>query len=204
VFELKRQLTLCALLLVVAPILACAGAAEDSEEAAAAEPGSEIVARIGDWSITLDELDDKARAANMKAYQAIYDTRSQVLEQIINERLVQDEAAARGVDQDELFRVEITEKLQPVTDEQIQEFYDQNKGRMGDATLDQMRGQIEAFLTRQQAVVAQQEFVNGLRENVDVKILLDPPRTEIVVAANEISRGPDSAKVTMIYYSDFQ
>jgi hypothetical protein len=204
VFDTKRRVTLCALLLVVAPILACAGAADNSEKAEAEGPGSEIVARIGDWSVTLAELDEKTKAANMKAYQALYEARSQVLEQMVSERLVEDEAAARGIDRDELFRVEITEKLQPVTDEQIQEFYEQNKARMGEATFDQVSGQIQGFLTRQQAIVAQQEFVNGLREKADVKIQLEPPRVEIVVAANEITRGPDTAKVTMVFYSDFQ
>lgn len=203
-FEIKRRLILCALLLLMVPILACAGASENSAKEKAEGPGSEVVARIGDWTITLDELDEKARAANMKAFQALYDARSQMLEQMINERLVEDEAAARGIDRDELFRVEITEKIQPVTDEQVQEFYEQNKSRMGEATFDQMRGQIQAFLTRQQAVVAQQDFVNGLRDKADVKIELEPPRVEIVVAANEIARGPDTAKVTMVFYSDYQ
>ena len=200
-FEIKQKATLCALLLVLAPVVACAGA---SEKPAAEEPTSEVVAQVGEWSLTLDELDEKARAANMKPYQELYNARQQVLNQLIDQQLIQSEAAARGIDEDELFRVEVTGNLQPVTDEEIQGFYDQNKARMGEQTFDQVRGQIQAFLTRQKALVAQQNFVKDLREKSGVTISLDPPRIEVVVAANELTRGPDTAKVTIVEYSDFQ
>jgi protein-disulfide isomerase len=201
VFQIKRQLTLCALLLVLAPVVACAGAAEKPE---AEEPTAEVAARVGEWSITLEELDEKAKAINMKPYQELYNARRLVLNQLIDEQLVQNEATARGIEQEELFRVEVTEKLQPVTDEEIQAFYDQNKARMGEQAFDQMRGQIQAFLTRQQAAVAQGAFLEQLRGKAGITINLDPPRTEIVVAANELIRGPDTAKVTIVEYSDFQ
>lgn len=201
-FEIKQKVTLCALLLVLAPVVACAGA---SEKPAAAEPTSEVVAQVGEWSITLDELDEKARAANMKPYQELYNARQQVLNQLIDQELIKTEAAARGVDEDELFNVEVTGNLQPVTDEEIQAFYEQNKARMGEQqTFDQVRGQIQAFLTRQKALVAQQNFIKDLREKSGITISLDPPRIEVVVAANELTRGPDTAKVTIVEYSDFQ
>ena len=200
-FEIKRKLTLCALLLVLVPVVACADA---SEKPAAVEPTSEVVAQVGDWSITLDELDQKARALNMKPYQELYNARLQVLNQLVDEQLIKNEATARGIDKDELFRVEVTDNLQPVTDEEIQAFYEQNKARMGEQTFDQMRGQMQAFLTRQQALVAQKAFIDGLKENAGITISLDPPRIEIVVAANELTRGPDTAKVTIVEYSDFQ
>jgi hypothetical protein len=201
VFEIKQKAKLCALLLVLAPVVACAGA---SEKPAAEEPTSEVVAQVGEWSITLAELDEKARAANMKPYQELYNARQQVLNQLVDQQLIQSEAAARGIDEDELFRVEVTGNLQAVTDEEIQAFYDQNKARMGEQTLDQVRGQIQGFLTRQKALVAQQNFVKDLREKSGVTISLDPPRIEVVVAANELTRGPDTAKVTIVEYSDFQ
>ena len=71
-------------------------------------------------------------------------------------------------------------------------------------TFDQVRGQIQAFLTRQKALVAQQNFIKDLREKSGITISLDPPRIEVVVAANELTRGPDTAKVTIVEYSDFQ
>jgi hypothetical protein len=201
VFEIKQKVTLCALLLVLAPVVACAGA---SEKPATAEPTSEVVAQVGEWSITLDELDEKARAANMKPYQELYNARQQVLNQLIDQQLIKTEAAARGVGEDELFNLEVTGNLQPVTDEEIQAFYEQNKARMGEQTFDQRRGQIQAFLTRQKALVAQQNFIKDLREKSGITISLDPPRIEVVVAANELTRGPDTAKVTIVEYSDFQ
>jgi hypothetical protein len=198
---MKQPTILCALLLVLAPIMACAGAAE---KPAAEATNSDTVASLGDWSITLEELDAKAKAANMKAYQGLYDTRLQVLNQLIDEQLVKDEAAARGVDEEELFRVEVTEKLEPVTDEEVTAFYEQNKARMGERSLDEMSNQIKVFLTRQKALVARKEFLDGLRDSADFQIALDPPRVDVTVADNELVRGPDTAKVTIVEYSDFQ
>jgi hypothetical protein len=71
-------------------------------------------------------------------------------------------------------------------------------------TLDELRDQIRAFLSRQQSALAQQQFTNELREKVAIQIDIEPPRIEVVVAQNERQKGPDTAKVTIVEYSDFQ
>jgi len=183
-------------------LVACAPSA--SEEAAKPEPKTGVAATFGDKTITLEELDSKAQATNMKAYQALYDTRRQVLQQMIDEQVVEAEAAARGVSVEEMVRVEVEKRAPAATDAEIEAFYTQQQARMEGKTLDQVREQIRVYLTRQKSVMAQQQFIKELRDKVAVQVNIEPPRVDVVVAANERQKGPDTAKVTIVEYSDFQ
>lgn len=200
--DMKRLFSGCALL----GLLVLAGCAPSSseEQAAKAAPKPGVAATIGDQTITLEELDSRAQVLNMKAYQQLYDTRRQVLQQMVDQRVIEAEAKARGVSVEELVRVEVDKRAKAVTDADIQTFYTQNQARMQGKTLDELRDQIRAFLSRQQSALAQQQFTNELREKVAIQIDIEPPRIEVVVAQNERQKGPDTAKVTIVEYSDFQ
>jgi len=181
--------------------IACASAAKDT-------PGSktegDVVARIGDRSITLEELDAKAMLATIQPYQALYDARRGVLEEMIAEQLYEQEAAARKIEVRELVAVEITEKTKPVTDADVEAFYNQNRGRMRGQSLEQLSGQIKEYLTRINAAEAEKAFVDQLKQKANVKIALDPPRMIVTVAENSRSMGPDDAAVTIVEFADFQ
>lgn len=200
-FDNQRRLKWCVLLGVVL-LAACAPSA--SEEPAEESPQAGVAAKVGDRTITIEQLDERARTTNMTTYQALYDARRRVLDQLIDDQLLENEAAAQGVTVEQLVRGELEKRVQPVTDANIEAFYNQQKTRMEGKTLEQVREQIRAFLTRAQAQTAQQQFYKELREKVAVQVSLDPPRAEIVVTANERVKGPDTAKVTIVEYSDFQ
>ena len=200
-FDIQKSLKWCVLMGAMA-LVACAPS--QSEEPAESKSSSGVAATIGDRTITLDELDAKAQATNMKAYQALYDARRQALEALINEQVIEEKAAALGVTPEEFVKTEIDKRLQPVSDAAIEAFYEQQKARLQGQTLDQVREQIRQFLVGQQAGSAQQSLYKELRQDVAVQVNIDPPRAEIVVTANERIKGPDTAKVTIVEYSDFQ
>jgi hypothetical protein len=175
--------------------------AESAEESTSS---SNVAAKVGDRIITMDEVDNAARQANMKAFQALYDARRQALDQMISETLLESEASSRGLTVQELIQQEVTDKVQPVTDAEVQAFYDQNKGRVGGQTMEQVGPQIRQYLERQKQTTAMQGMLDGLTQAGAVTVNLEPPRVDIVVAANEMSVGPPDAKITIVEYSDFQ
>jgi hypothetical protein len=181
--------------------IACIGAAQDKPST---KSDGEVVARIGDQLITLEELDEKAVSVSLQPYQALYDARRGVLENMIAERLFEKEAKARGIEVRELVAAEITQKTTPVTDAEIEAFYNQNRGRMRGQTLEQMSGQIRNYLTQQSTAVAQKAFVDQLKKKMSVTISLDAPRRTVVVAENERTMGPANAAVTIVEFADFQ
>ncbi len=200
-FDIQKRMKLLVLAGALS-LVTCAPSA--SEEPADPESGPGVAATIGDRTITLEQLDAKAQSQDMKAYQALYDARRRALEQMINEQVIEQKATAAGVTPEEFVRTELEKRSQPVSDAAIEAFYEQQKARLQGQTLDQARPQIQQFLARQQAAATAQDLYKELRENVAVQVHIEPPRAEIVVAANERTKGPDTAKITIVEYSDFQ
>lgn len=163
-----------------------------------------VAASIGEREITLAEVDEKALQANMSVYQELYNARRQALEEIVADALIEQEASRRGVTTDDLLSQEVTSKVAPVTEEDVQAFFDGNRARLGGRTLDQIGSQIRQYLGAQQANVARDSFLSELKTKAGVAIHLDPPRVPVQVASNEPVKGPADAPVTIVEYSDFQ
>ena len=163
-----------------------------------------VVATVGERTITLADVDDKLRQTNMNVFQELYNARRGVLGELVAEMLLAAEAEKRGVSVDELVEEEISARVEPVTDEEVQAFYDQNRARLGGQTLEQIGGQIRDFMVARNEQAARQSFIDGLRGDSEVVIALDPPRVPIEVASNERIKGSEDAAVTIVEYSDFQ
>ena len=197
-------IALAALTVGLLSVASCSNASSDAKGSSAGS-GGPVVLRVGDKTFTLEELDAKAMKYNLKPYQDLYEHRRQAIEQIVNDMLIDQEAAKRGISREDLMRTEVTEKASTIPDADVAAFYEQNKAQMGGRELDDdLRVQIRDFLTKQRRAFAQQAFVKGLREGVKVDVSLDAPRVEIVVAATEPAKGPANAPVTIVEYSDFQ
>ncbi len=186
-------------------VLACSDRPPSaSAEQTRSDSSENVVAQVDGESITLEQVDEKALTANMTAYQELYNARRQALEKLVADVLLNQEAAARGVTKDELLVQEITSKVKPVTDADVEDFFNINKARVGGQPLERIGPQIRQLLEAQQTNTVRQAFLEELRENSDVDISLDPPRMPITVASNEPTKGPPDADVTIVEYSDFQ
>jgi hypothetical protein len=189
---------------ILGVFVAAAGGAEPQGKPAAAEAKPDVAAYVGNEVITLQELDAKALKTNMKLAQSLYDARRAALDQIVLERLLGPDAKAKGTTVDQVIRDRITEKATPVTDADVQAYYDSNKARMGTRTLEQVSAQIRAQLTSQRESEAKTNLLTELKEKAGVKVVLAPPRVDMVVASNDPFKGSANAKVTIVEYSDFQ
>jgi len=163
-----------------------------------------VVARVGDREITMAELDQKVLATNVQIFQELYNARSAALAELVAEVLLAREAEKRGITVDELIEQEITSDVTPVTDEDIDAFYEQNRVGLRGQTRDQVGPQIREFLESQDEGIVRQSYIDGLRDEAGVHVALSPPRVPVTVASNERIRGSGDAEVTIIEYSDFQ
>lgn len=171
-------------------------------EAPKAEPG--VAATIGGKPVTIQELDAKALKTDMKLAQSLYDARRAALDQVLMERLLGEDAAAQKITVDELILKRVAEKATPVTDADVEAFFKANSARMGGKTLEQVSPQIRNQLTTQKQNEARSSILTQLKEKADVKISLDPPRADVIIAANDPVKGPKDAKVTIVEFSEFQ
>lgn len=176
--------------------------------AAAQQRDDDVVARIGDAAVTFAELEDAWRrndaSSRLRMLQELYDTRRRALDVVVGERLVEREAAARGLTRDELLEAELPERTIDVTDAEIDRIYEANQDRFPGRTLEQMRPEIRAALDRQRPMQALHAYMNELRARAgDVSVLLEPPRHGVEALAEDPARGPDAAPVELIEFSDF-
>ena len=198
----RRYLCMLAALNLLVLALACTEAPTTKAEGPSAAP--EIVAVVAGTPITMQEVDQKFLANDMKLAQQLYDARRQALDQIIVERLLAKEAAAQNLTIDQLIQQEVTKSVPEVSDADVEKFYNQNKGRMGSRTLEQMSPQIRQYLQNQSRADATGTFYQQLKEKAGVKISLEPPRITVAVAMTDPRLGPPEAKITIVEFSDFQ
>jgi protein-disulfide isomerase len=142
-----------------------------------------------------------AQASEDRDPMKLYELRSKALDDMVNERLLEKEAAPLGISPEELVRRE-TEKRVAVGDEELLAFYEQNKERMGEVSFEEMKPRIQRHLQQQRGMIAAREYLRELRSNATFEIHLDAPRIE--VAARGPSLGPDDAPVTIIEFSDYR
>jgi protein-disulfide isomerase len=166
-----------------------------------AESPPELAAEIDGQPITVAELDQRIKEELFKSRTAspakLYELRSDVLEQMIRERLLETEGKRRGVPPEAVVELEIKE-MGPVADEEVVAFYRQNFEKQGEVELDEVRPQIQRYLESRRAA----DVPRRLRERAQVAVHLTPPRFD--VAADGPSKGPADAKITIVEFSDFQ
>ena len=182
--------------------LACQQPGEP-EQAGGVEESVEVAARVGGVAIGVDEVDEFIKEqlfvehTRNRSPANLFEARKDALEDLVQERILEDEAETRGVSVAELIEQE-AEAQGPVTDEEIATFYEENKHRVGDRSLEELSEGIERYLEGQR----KQKGVEKLVAAVDFELLLEPPRFE--VAASGPSLGPENAPVTIVEFSDFQ
>ncbi len=160
------------------------------------------VAKIDGQSITRSELEDWAAPQLSEVDKRRHQILETSLGQMIETRLTELEASRRGVSVDELLTAEVTAKISPVTDAEVDTFYDENKARMRqtkEAVADQIRG----YLTQQRSEPVRRELMTGLRDRYGVEIHLEPIRVELA-ELDSPAKGPATAPVTLVEFSDFQ
>jgi len=163
-----------------------------------------VAARVGDKVITVQEVDAEFLSTNMKLAQQMYDARLKALEQLVLERAFSAEAASKNMSVDALIKQKLAAKAKPVTDADVQNYYDKNKQRMRGKTFEQVSRQIRSYLVSQGTTNARSVVMAQVKKDANVKIMLEVPRAEVQVAANDPYTGAVGAKVTIVEFSDFQ
>jgi protein-disulfide isomerase len=163
-----------------------------------------VVAEIGDVRITLAEVDRKAAGQLERIRSEEYDIRRQALDDLVAEKLIEREAAARGVTKDALVKAEIEDKVKPPTRDEIQEFYLRRGGPGSGYTVDHLAPQIERSLKDQARSRNRKTLLAQLHGKAQVRITMREPRAEVTIPPEAPTLGPAGAKVTVVEFLDYE
>lgn len=173
-----------------------------SPAAAGNEPVASPVAIVAGRPIPASALEEAIQGPLQDLRAREYQLRSQALEALVAQALLEREAAARGIAPAALEKTEILDKA-VVTEAQARSFYEANQARFGNASAQDAIKQIRTGLGQQREKERRLAFARELRGKYDVKILLEPLRTPVEVGDAPI-RGNPKAPVTVVEFSDFQ
>lgn len=168
-------------------------------DALAPVEGDPVVGVYDDKEIKMSELDAKVMPFIVKAMMDIDQARNRTLEQMIMEDIIEQEATAAGMEQEEYIKSQIESRITPVTDEEAREFFDANPPRGGKADFETYKPRVVSRLERQKAQMA---FIDEIKTIHGVDIKLDPLRMDVSVD-DDPAKGPDDAAVTIVEFADY-
>src|SRR6185503_12745965 len=134
----------------------------------------------------------------------IFSARQQQLDALIDQKLLEDAAAKRGMTIAAMVQAEITGRVSSPTAEEVAKFYEDNKASLT-GEFKTLEEQIKNYLSAQRLKARQQEFLKSLRAAAKVNVLLTPPpiyRATVTMAGAPV-RGAIDAPVTIVEFSDF-
>jgi protein-disulfide isomerase len=178
--------------------------APSAPAADAGKGGGAAIATVNGQPITMADLEAKHAGALTKARQEMYDAQRNALEEMILEQLLEAEATKRSMSKDDLLKAEVEAKVGPPDPAEVQKMYDENKARIGPATLEEVRPRIEEFLRNKGMSERMRAFAGELKKAAGVKIALEIPRVKVEVPATAARFGSPTAPVQIIEFSDFQ
>ncbi|MGH7233547.1 MAG: thioredoxin domain-containing protein [Nitrospiraceae bacterium] len=168
-----------------------------------AEAG-EALADVNDVAISNGEVEKALGAPLAKLQEQMYAMKRRMLETLINERLLANEAAKRGMSATALLDAEVTAKVGLVTEQEIDTIYHTHTTMLqGDEAT--VRQQIRAQLQLQKLAAQQEAFLKTLRSQAVVKVHLQPPPVfRATINADEAPfKGSATAPVTIVKFEDF-
>jgi hypothetical protein len=194
---------------LIATAVACADAETASDGQATPQSSSSlsqnqdaVVAEVAGKKITLKDVDERWQATDpgerARVTQLLYQNQRNVLDQMIGEALIEQAAKTAGLPAEKYVEQESAKLLQPVTDADIQEFYDINKDRAQGRTVDQLKGPIRDFLVGNRRAQAKAQLVDNLKQKSTLRVMLQPPRQHVELASHDPAVGPPNAAVTIV------
>jgi protein-disulfide isomerase len=170
-----------------------------------AAPPRGAAATVGDEVILLSDLEKSSAAELASLDEQRYRVLDRKLGQVIAERLLAREAKKRGVSLEALVHAEITSKTPPVTGEDVNAFIAQNRARLPQGNEAELKTKVADYLHRLQIGQRTEAFVGTLRAQTPVQVYLEPPDPVRMTVDGTVgfARGPSSAPVTIVEFTDF-
>ena len=170
-----------------------------ASSAAAGQAHNEpIVAIVNGAAISEQDLDGQ-----FELQQQIYEFKTTSLQRLISTKLLELAAKKSGLSVDEFLRSEVDAKIAPPSDGELHGFYIAQPDRY-QAPFEGVREMVARDFHDVQVQRARKEYLESLRDDAKIAILLDAPRVNVSVGDAPRLGAEERAKVTVIEFGDYQ
>ena len=183
-------------------ILTCATLVLAAPHLVTAQNPPRPIATVNGQPIYEDELMALAGASLLELRNQEYKLKSDALDKLVLDKLIEAEAKKKGLTSEELFAREVDSKIPEPSDDEAKGFYLAGK----DTTtlpFDQIKSQVKNLLKATEIRQAREKYADSLCAKAEVIVLLRPPKVEIGHDAARV-RGDAKAPVTIVEFADFQ
>ncbi|MGB5878686.1 MAG: thioredoxin domain-containing protein [Thermoanaerobaculia bacterium] len=210
-FDLRRCTGFMGCLVLAFALVACSVSetpirAEKSDgaeaESGTTDAGGKVLAIVAGEEITEAEVEEVVAAQLLKVDRERHQIIERGVSQVVATRLFEKEAEAQGLSVAELLEKEVSSKVVPPTDEEVDAFYQENQAQIRQPK-EQVSVQIHQHLVQQQTQEGRMELLAALEEKYGSETFIEPLRLE-VESEGHPSMGPADAPITIVEFSDFQ
>ena len=189
---------------VVGIITAMAFAGDRAWSASPSQGSERVLAEVGRDVITAETLDRALGPRRYRSERQRYEFQRQKLDELINDKLLDQEAARRGISVQRLKDTEVKPRVR-VTPQEVDAFYREHKDSIP-ASESVAKETLTRYLEQQGELEATKRFLEGLRATTRVHVKLEPPAVpaDSLLVPGALVKGPPTAPITIVEFSDFQ
>jgi len=162
-----------------------------------------VLAKVANREITQNEVDDSVLSKVVPLQQQLYALRKTALQNLIIRKLLEIEAARKGVTVDQL-RQQFMAGPVDVSAAQVEDLYQQNLTVFALFSPDEAKEKLRLDLEGQTRLKRYREAVAGLRKVYPVEVLLSEPRLNPLKDSIASIKGPADARIVITEFADFQ
>jgi protein-disulfide isomerase len=160
-----------------------------------------VVVEINGVKVTLADLEQKRASALFQARTNYYEAERKVIEDVINEYLLDQQAKKEGLTVTQLLDKHVNSTIaKDPSDEALRVYYE---GLDTNEPYETVRGKILDALKDRRMAKAKSAYVQSLRSQVPIILRLPPPRTLISMKDVPV-RGATNAHVRVLEFADYQ
>jgi predicted DsbA family dithiol-disulfide isomerase len=178
--------------------------------ASGAPPASqpEIIAQVDGETINREDLETPLATKIYQLEMHAHKLKRRQIEKVINEKVLQREAGARGITVEQLIAQEAPSQGIEVSEAEVNLLFRKNLRRLRASreSPEQLRNRIRAMLRQRNAQQRIDDYAKSLYPKYHVTIFLEEPEYPYfrVRLEGSFSLGPPDAPVTIIEFSDYQ
>ncbi|HTY84275.1 MAG TPA: thioredoxin domain-containing protein [Silvibacterium sp.] len=165
-----------------------------------AQNDSTVVAEVGGVKVTLGELNREESEKLLSARYEYYQAQSKALDDLIEQKLLEDKAKTENITVDQLVDRDIKSQVKDPTEDQMKVYYE---GLETDQPYEAVRDKILEKIRQLRTEKARAAYVKALRAETNIFIALAPP-SATVDAENGPRLGSNTAAVTLVEFADYE
>jgi len=159
-----------------------------------------VVARVGGTNLTMADLQRKEGGKLLQAEYQYYLNERKALEELIDDQLIADEARRRNISLDQLLNTEVYKDVKDPTEDQLEVYYE---GLDTQEPYEAVRADVLAHIRELRRTKARAAFIENLRKQANIDVLLMPPSTDVNIA-KAYTKGSQEAPVVFVEFADYE